>query len=53
MQVVEDEIPPETDTEVMNDENDVLGNEHNLDTDYVKPMDEEEDLPDKREGLKE
>ena len=33
----------------MNDENDVLGNEHNLDTDDVKPMDEEEDLPDKRE----
>ena len=29
----------------MNDENDVLGNEHNLDTD-----DEEEDLPDKREN---
>ena len=49
MQGVEDEIPPETDTEVMNDENDVLGNEHNLDTDDVKPMDEEEDLPDKRE----
>ena len=49
---VEDEIPPETDTEVMNDENDVLGNEHNLDTDDVKPMYEEEALPDKREGLK-
>ena len=45
IQGVEDEIPPETDTEVMNDENDVLGNEHSLDTD-----DEEEDLPDKREN---
>ena len=36
----------------MNDENDVLGNEYNLDTDDVKPMYEEESLPDKIEGLK-
>jgi len=33
----------------MNDEHDVLGNEHNLDTDDVKPMYEEEALPDKRD----
>ena len=45
MQGVEDEIPPETDTEVINDENAVLVNEHNFDTD-----DEEEDSPDKREN---
>ena len=45
---VEDEIPPENNTVVINDENDILGNEHNLDIDDVRPMYEEEALPDKR-----
>ena len=49
---VEDEIPPENNTVVINDENDILGNEHNLDIDDVRPMYEEEALPDKREDLK-